>query len=93
MTERVTITEGWPDTATVTASGATDVFITNTSGTNLFYAVRDTKPDFDVGQGHVIAPAWAFSDNQQGPSLKDGEKLWLASAKGSFDVTMTTGAA
>lgn len=96
MTERVTITSGWPASPTITASGDTSVAIRNTDALLiLFWAITDddTAPAFEVPYAHRIFPEWNLEKSERGFDLKDGERLWLASANGAMMATITTGGA
>ena len=96
MTSRVAITEDWPVSPTITASGDTSVLVRNTDATKeLFWATTtdDTAPTFDAGLGHRIHPAWSLEKSERGFELVDGERLWLASVDGAMTATVTSGGA
>ncbi len=92
---RLTIPSNWSTSGRISAVGDTAVRIVNTSDDVALYVAKmddDTLPPFSVDLGDKIQPAWS-DDNTYDITLKDGERLFLATAGDPSDVTVMTGAA
>jgi len=93
-TARMTLPTSWGAGGRITASGATDIRIDNTSDREVgqprpfYWAVTadDTAPAFHVSLGHKVEPG-----GHMAITLADTERLWLATRGGEITVTKTEG--
>jgi hypothetical protein len=88
-TAQLTVTGAWASGARITASGNTAVYVRNTDGDPVYWAITagDTAPTIGVTEGHEIAPG-----EQVALILADTERLWFVSRSGGGKITVTTGA-
>ncbi|MBV6635501.1 MAG: hypothetical protein KI788_06325 [Mameliella sp.] len=88
-TNRQTVPGSWDAAGRITAAEDTAVYITETAGRAMYWAVTadDTAPTFQENFGHRLD-----ARDQIGITLKTGERLWLARNGIAGDCSLTTGA-
>lgn len=76
-TTAYTLANKWQAGNRYTASGETDIILSNTGGRMVTWALtnNNTKPAIAVSQGHPLLPY-----QNQTMKLADGERIWIAGA-------------